>query len=130
MSLTERTYHVVAEHLKTAKPVRDEKVIYFQIRPPKRDTPSKKQQINAVKSQESTSLNAENANANEELINNIKQEFHMDAETITNPNFVKSNKITAGSAIIKSEQSLDANGNVKTVREFKCEWCQKIVAYK
>ena len=75
-------------------------------------------------------LNAENANANEELINNIKQEFHMDAETITNPNFVKSNKITAGSAIIKSEQSLDANGNVKTVREYKCEWCQKIFAYK
>ena len=77
MSLTERTYHVVAEHLKTAKPVRDEKVIYFQIRPPKRDTPSKKQQINAVKSQESTSLNAENANANEELINNIKQLFQI-----------------------------------------------------
>jgi len=99
-------------------------------RPPKSDTPSKKQQINAVKSQENTSSNTGNTNANEELLNNIKQEFDMETESSTNPNFVKSNKISAGSAIIKSEQILDANGNVKTVREYKCEWCQKIFAYK
>merc|ERR1712126_177908 len=31
MSLTERTYDIVAEHLKPAKPLRDGKVIYFQM---------------------------------------------------------------------------------------------------
>lgn len=53
--------------------------------------------------------------------NDIKKEFDMEVE---------SNMINVSSVLIKSEQILDASGNVKTVREHKREWFQKIFAYK